>query len=94
MATKKRISAAERRTRILDAAVEVLAEHGYAAATMHEIARRAGVVPSVIYDHFTSKRDLHIELLELHGQALIDRALRRIEGASLRYYGITLTYSR
>jgi AcrR family transcriptional regulator len=82
MGRTKRISAGERRTRILDAAVEVFAERGYEAATMIEIARRAGVVASVIYDHFASKRELHIELLELHGQRLVERSIRYIEGAT------------
>ena len=77
--TKRRLRAAERRERILDAATAVFAEHGYVAASMGEIARRAGVVPSVIYDHFGSKRELHIELLELHGQALIERSIDAIE---------------
>ena len=77
---RRRLSAAERRERILDAATEVFAEHGYAAASMGEIARRAGVVASVIYDHFPSKRELHIELLQLHGEELIRRSIDEIEG--------------
>ena len=79
-AARRRLSAAQRRERILDAATEVFAEHGYAAASMGEIARRAGVVASVIYDHFPSKRELHIELLQLHGEELIRRSIDEIEG--------------
>lgn len=45
---------------------------------MAAIAKRAGVVASVIYDHFPSKRNLYIELLEMHGEALIDRAVREL----------------
>lgn len=73
--------AEERRARILDAAVEVFAERGY-EAKMADIAAQAGVVPSVLYDHFSSKRELHIALLELHAAQLRDRSLRRLEGAS------------
>lgn len=51
---------------------------------MGEIARKAGVVASVIYDHFPSKRALHIELLEIHGSALIEQAARPVEGATPR----------
>jgi AcrR family transcriptional regulator len=72
---KRRLTAAERRERILDAAVEVFAERGYTGASMGEIAARADVVASVIYDHFSSKRELHIELLERHGNALIERTI-------------------
>jgi AcrR family transcriptional regulator len=78
--TRRRLSAVERRERILAAATEVFAEHGYSAASMGEIAARAGVVASVIYDHFGSKRELHIELLQLHGEALIERSITQIRG--------------
>jgi AcrR family transcriptional regulator len=78
-----RISAEERRERILAAAVEVFAEFGYTRAKMQDIASRAGVVPSVIYDHFGSKRELHITLLELHAAQLRDRSLRPLENASV-----------
>lgn len=79
---RKRIPAAQRRARILDAAVEVFAEHGFAEAKMQDIAARAGVVPSVLYDHFGSKRELLKTVLELHAEQLRDRSLRPIEGAS------------
>jgi AcrR family transcriptional regulator len=79
--TRRRLKAAERRERILDAATEVFAERGYVAASMAEIAARAGVVASVIYDHFGSKRELAIELLELHGAALIERTITELEPA-------------
>ncbi len=76
---RSRLSAPERRERILAAATEVFAEHGYAGASMGEIARRAGVVASVIYDHFGSKADLHVQLLRLHGESMIERSISSIE---------------
>jgi AcrR family transcriptional regulator len=42
----------------------VFAERGYDAASMSEIARAAGITPAVIYDHFSSKAALQVELLE------------------------------
>ena len=78
---RRRLSAAERRERILAAATEVFAESGYHAASMSQIAERAGVVASVIYDHFPSKRDLHIELIRIHGDALIERTITSITPA-------------
>jgi AcrR family transcriptional regulator len=77
---RRRLTATERRERILEAATEVFAERGYADASMGEIAARAGVVASVIYDHFSSKRELHIELLEIHGAALIERSIAEVGG--------------
>jgi AcrR family transcriptional regulator len=81
-ATRRRLSADQRRARILDSATEVFAERGYAAASMGEIAARAGVVASVIYDHFGSKRELHIGLLQLHGDELIRRSIAEVTGDS------------
>ncbi len=58
--------AAARRELIENAATEVFAAHGYARASMEEIARRSGVSAPVLYDHFASKRDLHGRLIERH----------------------------
>jgi len=80
VAVRRRLTAAERRARILEAATEVFAERGYAAASMSEIAASAGVVASVIYDHFSSKRQLHVELLRLHGEELIRRSITEVKG--------------
>ena len=72
---RRRLPASERRERILAAATEVFAERGYADAGMAEIASGAGVVASVIYDHFGSKRELAVELLEQHGAAIVERTI-------------------
>ena len=60
---RKRLSAEARRTRIVDAAMQVFAERGYHAASIDEIARAAGISKPVVYDHFASKADLHLRLL-------------------------------
>lgn len=64
--TRKRMSAATRRASIEAAATDVFAERGYRGASIDEIARRSGVTPPVLYDHFASKRDLYRQLLERH----------------------------
>lgn len=77
--TRRRLPAAQRRERILGAAAEVFAERGYADAGMVEIAARAGVVASVIYDHFGSKRELAVTLLEQHGAAIVERTITEVD---------------
>jgi AcrR family transcriptional regulator len=69
---RRRLTPAARRALIEEAATRVFAERGYGAATMQEIATTAGVVASVLYDHYPSKRELYIALLQQHGQALIE----------------------
>jgi AcrR family transcriptional regulator len=58
------MTAAERRETIERAATEVFAQRGYHGASINEIARRSGVTPPVVYDHFASKLELHRRLLE------------------------------
>lgn len=64
--TRKRLSASARRELIVAAATELFAERGYRGASIEEIARRSGVTPPVVYDHFASKRELYRVLLEAH----------------------------
>lgn len=56
---------------IEEAATEVFAEHGYQGASIDEIARRSGVSAPVVYDHFTSKEELHRRLLERQRDELV-----------------------
>lgn len=54
------------RLRLYGAAVEVIAEDGYAAATVEAIAERAGVAKGTVFYNFGSKEGLFTALLE-HG---------------------------
>jgi AcrR family transcriptional regulator len=63
---RRRLSAAERRERVLAAATEAFAAHGYADARIDAIARAAGVSPPVLYDHFESKLALYETVLDSH----------------------------
>ncbi len=69
---RKRLTAAARRELIEAAATEVFAERGYHGASIDEIARRSGVSPPVVYDHFASKQDLHRRLLERTRDELLE----------------------
>lgn len=51
-----------RRERILEAAVDVFAELGYAGASIREVARRAGTAAPTIYHHFECKEGLYEEV--------------------------------
>jgi AcrR family transcriptional regulator len=50
--------------------MRVFAERGYERASVREIARSAGITTPVIYDHFSSKRELQTALLEEQEAAL------------------------
>lgn len=53
-----------RRRQLLGAARDVFVAQGYHAAAMDEIAERAGVSKPVLYQHFPSKLELYLALLD------------------------------
>lgn len=58
-ATGERQAGRQRRlARILDAAEQLFARHGFAKTTVEEIAAAAGVSKGLLYDHYTSKEAL------------------------------------
>jgi AcrR family transcriptional regulator len=63
-----RLPAAKRREQLLDTAVGLFAELGYAGATTAELAKAAGVTEPIIYRHFASKQDLFIALIDRTGE--------------------------
>jgi AcrR family transcriptional regulator len=65
-----RLPAHERRRQLLDTALEVFANEGFHATSMNDVADAAGVTKPVLYQHFASKRELYLELLEDVGTRL------------------------
>lgn len=61
----------ERRGQLLVAASEVFVDRGYHAAGMDEIADRAGVSKPVLYQHFSSKLELYLAVLNRHVENLV-----------------------
>jgi AcrR family transcriptional regulator len=56
--------APERRAQLLDVARQVFGTSGFHAVSMEEVAERAGVTKPILYDHFSSKKDLYLALLD------------------------------
>ena len=61
----------ERRGQLLTTASEVFVDRGFHAAGMDEIADRAGVSKPVLYQHFSSKLDLYLAVLQQHVDILV-----------------------
>ena len=78
--TSTRLTASERRERILAAAAEAFAERGYHAASVGQIAEAAGITKPVVYDHFPSKHELFVELMESAREELSARAAEAMGG--------------
>jgi AcrR family transcriptional regulator len=77
---RRRLPAVARRELIERAATRVFAAHGYAGASIDEIARRSEVSPPVVYDHFASKLDLFTRLLERTRDELLAMWVRELAG--------------
>lgn len=63
-AARKRMRGPERRAQLLEVARKVFGGHGFHTVTMDTVAREAGVTKPILYDHFPSKRELYLALLE------------------------------
>jgi AcrR family transcriptional regulator len=64
---------ASQRTRLLEAVGRAVAERGYAAATIDDVVRRAGVSKKTFYDHFADKQDCFLAAYEAAGEQLLER---------------------
>ena len=58
------MSAVKRRAQLLATARDVFAQKGYHGTSMDDLADLAGITKPVLYQHFASKRDLYLELLD------------------------------
>jgi TetR/AcrR family transcriptional regulator, fatty acid metabolism regulator protein len=79
--TDRSIAEADKRTRILDAAVRVFAEHGYHGARVGDIAEDAGVAHGLLYHYFASKDDVLRTIFVENWGALIAR-FRAVEASA------------
>ena len=81
--SNRRLTAEQRRQQLFAVALELFARRGYRATTMDDIAEAAGVTKPLVYQHFSSKRALYLELVDSIAQDLliaIRRAVMRAEG--------------
>lgn len=61
---RRRMRGAERRAQLLDVARRVFGKSGFHGVSMEEVATEAGVTKPILYDHFPSKKELYLALLE------------------------------
>lgn len=90
-----RLSRPERREQLLAAAQDVFVANGYHATAMDEIAERARVSKPVLYQHFPSKMELYLSLLDRHVESLVASvrvALDATEDNKQRVAGVTSAF--
>src|ERR1700731_1894785 len=82
-APTRRLTAERRRQQLLSVALELFAQRGSRPTTMDDIAEAAGVTKPLLYQHFSSKRALYLELVDSIAQdvlAAIGRAVLQADG--------------
>jgi len=76
--TPKRVDRQQRARQIVAAALEVFARRGFAAATVDEIAREAGLGKGTVYQYFDSKEDLFFAGFQAVLERMLDEARGRV----------------
>ncbi|HSS08829.1 MAG TPA: TetR/AcrR family transcriptional regulator [Acidimicrobiales bacterium] len=77
-----RLPAPRRRRQLLDVAIDVFADRGFHGTSMEDVADAAGVTKPVLYQHFSSKRELYRELLDHVGSRLVEAVTTAVGAAS------------
>ena len=67
---------------ILDAAEQLVAEHGYAGLSMRELSKHSGVAKSTLYHYFQDKREIYLRVLERDLNSLVERIERAADPAN------------
>lgn len=77
-----RLPAPARREQILDVSVQVFAHRGFHSTSMNDVADAAGVTKPVLYQHFDSKQDLYLALLDEAGARLRNAVRKAVANAT------------
>ncbi len=78
--------ARSRRTRqkLIDAAVDCFERHGFEETTTAMIAAEAGVAVGTVYNYFTDKREIILELFDRTNREVAEEAIAQLDPASWR----------
>lgn len=85
MQAAKRMAAGDRRTQLIQVALELFSKHGFSGTTTREIAAAAGVSEAIIFRHFASKQELYAALLEYKNrEGRVEEWLEELRGCAER----------
>lgn len=80
-ATKRRMRGPERRAQLLEVARSVFGRRGFHSVSMDQVAKEAGVTKPILYDHFPSKKDLYLALLDADLNELHEKVRAALDGS-------------
>jgi AcrR family transcriptional regulator len=73
------MKAADRRAQLLEVARRVFGTSGFHAVSMEAVAKEAGVTKPILYDHFSSKKDLYLALIDADLAVLHDSVRQALD---------------
>jgi AcrR family transcriptional regulator len=76
---RRRMRAPERRAQLLDVARKVFGNSGFHAVSMEDVAKEAGITKPILYDHFSSKKELYLALLDADLADLHDKVKEALD---------------
>lgn len=71
-----------RRSAVMRAGLEIFTEKGFHLASMDDIAERVGVSKPILYQHFSSKHELYLGILDERVDAIVQQVRGAIDAAS------------
>ena len=75
------MSGEDRRSQLIEVAIDLFSKKGFGGTTTREIATAAGVTEAIIFRHFATKQDLYTAILDYKGLASgFDKWLAEAEG--------------
>jgi len=81
---RPRLAASARRAQLVDVGRLVFAQRGYEAASVEEIAERAGITKPIVYEHFGGKEGLYAVVVDREVELIVERIVDAISTGSPR----------
>ncbi len=81
---RPRLAASARRAQLVDVGRLVFAQRGYEAASVEEIAERAGITKPIVYEHFGGKEGLYAVIVDREVEHIVERIVEAISTGSPR----------
>jgi AcrR family transcriptional regulator len=81
---RPRLAASARRAQLVDVGRRVFAERGYEAASVEEIAERAGISKPIVYEHFGGKEGLYAVIVDREVEHIVSGIVEAISSGSPR----------
>lgn len=90
---RSRLTKAERRNAILEAARPLFCEVGLSGARSKELADRAGITEAFLYRHFSSKEEIYEEAVEQPAEAALALLAADVRQIGAAQSGVAFTYA-